>query len=1651
MEEYAYGLFNNAWGFARAIPDILTFGKLGTSAAAGTLQDEGATAVLLGGMLGSGMSSWAANAENKALQDYAAKVETAWNKLLDYKSIADKHFVDNINAIYSEFDSKTGAKKYDIGALTRRAVSDYRNIAYFNEGSMADAANDPLWQKYNLDMSLASWVYRMRQTTDQEGLEEILQYKAEVGDNAEGPNVIAANKDKVLAFSRAYDEAVNSTQGLDEFDAPEHVAQFNNIYKRLNYYAGIKQTMLNDMTVSPEAQDQLNSLINDNNELLNDLKKNKKKLQKDYLEAVKPLTVLSDERAELVQKLEAAQDVTVVEQLAKDLAVLDYRIAEKAAQEGYFQDTHLGDVFTSDLRTGAEARFSTSGNKVFPFKRNRYYEIGREALTKSALSAKSQAVTAAPDAETKLTAAADVINAASLNREFTGTSGAELKIVEQELQKLLTPLAADIERLSTELKINPDPQLLAEASAKIEQKNRIENLLHDLAPLMNIPTTGEKYKGKPDLVDIDDQSRYDYFKATTSAFDSASKIVSELKKLELFENKQLINQLQEQIALADLVFTTRDDVSDTLKKRVMADIEAARKALEKLEEAYQANVDSRSLIQEQASQEVGEQFKAVMDVPEIAEVITQVFGSRANKLPTEYNLATVTGVLAALKKKITPEQQKTLQKHIDLLKKDLYKAAEDLGVTGVNLTRLQSSTSKFASWATTGKILPEKYRVVRSGVPSYIALFKETKNLSAFWRDLEKYNYEGFTEEEKAKLIAWQNIVKQLNGVDILETALRTTEDLLTTFETEKKQYTKATSGKKAEETISPTMQQVAAIRRIVSFLQEKPKGNTLGYHIAFVEGLAGTGKTRVVIGTILNIYTALTGESLDTVYTMAHTNKSSEILHQQLKNEGTPTTTETFLAKENLSGIKLLVIDEAPAVAKSTMKKVLDKVDAHNKSVPASDRIKIIALGDPAQITESDYPEISAPSRLGITVTNPFTAVYRTNVGPIVEYFTAYRLQFDPVQNVHTTVNSDLGGLSKTPVLYGVTGSTSQENLKAAAFRDSDTSKLIVVADEAAAARYRQEIPEGKNIEVIPVHQIGGMQVDEVYMDFPRSMFKDELNYNKAVFTAASRAKNFVYHRTSSIVPTVNPNILAKVEQEAQDIVDNADRYVKSLDDTTNTINDLLGTNLGKTKKVEPKERDKTPQSEETDEALQEQLDKGAEDPVKPTVIPEGVDGGVTQEIKFERPATGVKKGKATHALHFVSNDALSKGGAERLLGPIRIVPSTKISKGTNKRIKVWSVVGKIGDNLWKEIGVLGDEDFKAPETGPLLLAATKKVTTYLRTNAITRDGILRVRDQEEFDRATALEATLVHANPLTYVYPPAPDFKKGAEFNTPLDTAITQFFNGIATPLRSLFIQNNGKINWSKLKQHVKVGIFSYGETDDEFTMKSANNVNPNFRPEPGVPYMKIAISDSLARQYLGHTIPQQYIRLQRKGISKDNPYYQDIEAYYKDYLAFKQATGITMGTEEYSQVIVAAASGLIAKKNEQGIPVVEFNPNLDEAYNKRLADLGVTTEQQRNLAKALVLHLYGPRYSKVKFESKEAAQQFIDSNPKGKYKIDPEYSDDFGRVAILDNYQDDKYRPYKDWTVNAQSGKAAKAFSNIAISNPVIEGKNVRVTKS
>jgi len=75
-KELVRNLSNNAWGFARAVPNLpfAPFGvDFGIAAKAGTEQDAGATAIALGAIIGSGMSTVSQAMDNARLRESAER------------------------------------------------------------------------------------------------------------------------------------------------------------------------------------------------------------------------------------------------------------------------------------------------------------------------------------------------------------------------------------------------------------------------------------------------------------------------------------------------------------------------------------------------------------------------------------------------------------------------------------------------------------------------------------------------------------------------------------------------------------------------------------------------------------------------------------------------------------------------------------------------------------------------------------------------------------------------------------------------------------------------------------------------------------------------------------------------------------------------------------------------------------------------------------------------------------------------------------------------------------------------------------------------------------------------------------------------------------------------------------------------------------------------------------------------------------------------------------------------------------------------------------------------------------------------------------------------------------------------------------------
>lgn len=173
-------MLNNLAGFTKAIPDILSFGLLGTSAQAGTLQDEGATAILLGGIIGGPMSMIGASREAKSTQQEQDLAKKRLEAVQNIFKLSARQFTDNTGAPLKTFGLNTdGTKAYlspnnqvelDRNRLLNLTFNHLVNKNLFEEATHSLSKNDKFHIDYNTQKALAILGYQLGNIAVQQDL-----------------------------------------------------------------------------------------------------------------------------------------------------------------------------------------------------------------------------------------------------------------------------------------------------------------------------------------------------------------------------------------------------------------------------------------------------------------------------------------------------------------------------------------------------------------------------------------------------------------------------------------------------------------------------------------------------------------------------------------------------------------------------------------------------------------------------------------------------------------------------------------------------------------------------------------------------------------------------------------------------------------------------------------------------------------------------------------------------------------------------------------------------------------------------------------------------------------------------------------------------------------------------------------------------------------------------------------------------------------------------------------------------------------------------------------------------------------------------------------------------------------------------------------
>lgn len=800
------------------------------------------------------------------------------------------------------------------------------------------------------------------------------------------------------------------------------------------------------------------------------------------------------------------------------------------------------------------------------------------------------------------------------------------------------------------------------------------------------------------------------------------------------------------------------------------------------------------------------------------------------------------------------------------------------------------------------------------------------------------------------------------------------------------------------DKNIIPSNQQILAIRDLIKFLFSS-KDNKGFSNLAYLKGYAGTGKTNIV----LKWFTKLSGLKTDEIFATGHNQHSSKAINDSIGTNKTPSIQDLKDALTNNTPLKLIVIDEINGLDFKEIQEIVDLLNEYN--IRNKSAVKLVGLGDPNQVTTSQSFLFSPLDSLknntvNMTLITPLTIRYRSNVQAVIEAQDIFMDQPTDVvsSGIFVSVNPDKslgaeGSLSTTGI---------EESLKNRNLSDGKTRVIIVHPNDVAKW-------EAKNlgVEVVSYIDVQGRTIDEVFIDIPQSYFTDNFMYNQAMYTAASRASNYIYFQGIKTDVTVDAQVSNNNEKNIQSLKDSRTNFKKDrVDELEQLDKDIkLPDNPPPSDPSDPKDLqdpkdpptndNDDPDSEKDDFELDEEDDEVDEEIVP---LPEGVTPVVSNTLNFKYPN---KK-----SLFGIINSVLGINiPAVEPNEEVLYIPT--LNRQGYKSIGVF--VNRNGQFL--EMAVLSQEEldnppanrineykqFKDALTGSVTQFVEDINTGYLVVSPISKLIVLG-------------KGKVVATSGLKYVYSKV---AKPFSFKEIIDTFKAGYFNTEEG--------KNSKIDSSKIR------IF----TKSEIAILKSQGVTYDLKE--GIPYLMI---ESPAQATGKKAVPQ-FIQLERRKLNKKdhgfilNPIYEFIDVYFK----LKNSLP-DISINDLSLIITAS---------ENYLPVLL--ENIEKKTGKKL----VLTNTQKEELKKLDALLHEPltpeqlEITKGK-KVKNVVTPFLvdDKEVKGKVK---EINGDIAKVDVKGKIIE---VPVSELQVSTKRspGKAQHAFNLIARGNLKSNGKTIRL---
>lgn len=1580
FREVAYGMFDNLSGFGKSfIPGAeLTEEEI-----------EGGTAIGLGGIIGMGFGARSAINEKKVFKNVLEFESKRYNDLLtgDIGKSALNLFSENKNSIF-KIDKKNPTKEIEVDGK-KVSIDNYEldadgnpivdsdavrnmtiNLAYnkrlWDAHQVAAYKNDPALLELNRLMAMGSMINNLMSkgyTTSEMDtyFDHMLKNQKEAESESGMELDFKQNLATLKGLSRKFADLESNLSVEEQKNNPNY---YN--FKRANlFYLTAKKEALLKLPQDENVAKQ----VEDINEYMEDLTTNSKKLEKTFnelymdparmseeLEALKSVTSKTPEQLSKMKELTyELNQYAYREGAATSLPMLESRIGVKPLGKKQAIETAVGrtELAVEGIKEGMDTK--SPFELIGIYNSMEYTNDETEAL-------RSEIETKLLDEQAKIQEANTIFN--EMEQQYVGIQDAINDGFDGTMQDYLDEIGMEVDHpfsvaLMERANLTPDSVLNFANSATINTNidSAIMDIKKEIEYRSKLDEYADRFLNKEDEHIIGEQfsdvegyknaeNKDAYINELFYRDYYKTPITSGIKIME--EDDEFDDDVFFYQTLQRLSFALEYHTSNDTKHK--AELEAMNsKLINEIQPKMVANLSKRAEKHRDINNTV---------VTNLASVISGM------KLPVDKIDPAIEVIMA----------DDTLSfDGVFVLLEHLKKDHKDVILEKLKQVDFTSFFTQFGLTAGTMKQV-EKYMASNPEfvIQNLINKFYKGENPSYITKFLNDFDFDSLSKIKNDDFA--QAIVATYNKA----IAVNLVENFITAKDFNYNEFMDL----KSKLPNTPSLQQNIALTQGLLFLLSPTKSMLLS------KGIGGSGKTFMLGPSLMEIYSKLVKKA--NVYAFSKSDLASQNINKALFNDASKGTMNKFLELDDVEQFDYILIDEVFTLTNEEIEAITSKTKG---------KVKIIMLGDPSQYRAESEHNINIGSlALNVATTIPLTTSYRTNVGFISSFISRYQLNDKPVEAPIATASHNTKSITDTNSLLGVS-SGNLDTLNDLLALPSARSRVVIVSNSADKTLFTN---------AVTIQESQGYQWDEVYvyvkdLDMPIDPFEK----NKFLYTAMSRAKNFLYVENHGVVNSEPNSVVSsdtetagKEIEQAKQMFDDNIKYANQVTDVLNGASFI------------------SPQALTVGESTVTDLETNSD----PNIISVPSYADLTPDESLEAGAVlrDTLDNPVEH-LSYPTNRSLRRRDLDT--STMYVVPVS----GKTDRIN-YAVLMKTMSGKYTIVGYLGDQDFK---NNPNIITNPSAQT--IDFNALKGFRDFPIPNIDLF-LAGKYEVGSVGTFGNTF------DKFRTRDINKTISTFLESYYGETASGL--FLIPAKGELKYS-----IRI-----------FKAKDAKDIQKEFGdfiPKYGVPYLVISNLKVEGSPEQGegrsHLIP-----MQPNDFTTSSEYYAPIRSLYDNVQIVEEALGIYLGSEEFGDLIRQYADQNYSISGKK----VQLNKTVKPL--SEMIDTQVDQDTERSVQRIVEL-IYGLNRHVYTFKTEQEAIDYMKTgtptgDANGHYILDGnravgvEENKD-GKFVILvskdpaDPMADTQY--YKKEFMHEGAGPAATALNNLAKANLRTNDQQLRQT--